>query len=392
MWTYPDDSAFLSQTKARPRRRLPVPGAKAWRAYHLAASYSGASPGGSSDQPGYAGDRRGSGGQSDRSARGESTDREPGSEGEHSQSGAGDGRGAPLPWVPHAPDPAVAPPPPIPPPFPPLSGQWRDEPPIEIEERRRARHPVQRTVSLLVVVALAVLIGSGAAVFESRLHHPAQPTTRVSPSPSLPTPSPTNTAQQLAGVAASDLPEIVMVVAVGSASEELGTAWPVDDAGDFITNDHVVHTGQSLHVVMASGQQYRAEVINDDPGLDLAEIHVWDLSEQALPVDNALPTVGQAVVVLAAQGATGHSPITDSQVNGLNESATVSDAGPGELSDYTGLIRVPARIFPGNSGGPMINSQGQVVGILTLAAQRGSGAFAIPITQVDQEIQSWLGG
>jgi len=98
------------------------------------------------------------------------------------------------------------------------------------------------------------------------------------------------------------------------------------------------------------------------------------------------------VVVLAAQGATGHSPITDSQVNGLNESATVSDAGPGELSDYTGLIRVPARIFPGNSGGPMINSQGQVVGILTLAAQSGSGAFAIPITQVDQEIQSWLDG
>ena len=243
-----------------------------------------------------------------------------------------------------------------------------------------------------MVVALAVLIGSGAAVFESRLHHPAQPTTRVSPSPSLPTPSPTNTAQQLAAVAASDLPEIVMVVAVGSASEELGTAWPVDDAGDFITNAHVVHTGQSLHVVMASGQQYRAEVINDDPGLDLAEIHVWDLREQALPVDNALPTVGQAVVVLAAQGATGHSPITDSQVNGLNESATVSDAGPGELSDYTGLIRVPARIFPGNSGGPMINSQGQVVGILTLAAQSGSGAFAIPITQVDQEIQSWLGG
>ena len=37
MWTYPDDSAFLSQTKARPGRRLPVPGAKAWRAYRLAA-------------------------------------------------------------------------------------------------------------------------------------------------------------------------------------------------------------------------------------------------------------------------------------------------------------------------------------------------------------------
>jgi S1-C subfamily serine protease len=82
--------------------------------------------------------------------------------------------------------------------------------------------------------------------------------------------------------------------------------------------------------------------------------------------------------------------VTDSKVTGLDESATVSDAEPGELSSYSGLIRIPARIFPGNSGGPMITSSGQVVGILTLAAQTGTGAFAIPIAQVEQVIQSWL--
>jgi len=237
--------------------------------------------------------------------------------------------------------------------------------------------------------ALAVLIGSGAAIFGEHLTH-ANPTTRITPSPGVPTPTPSNSSQLLAAVAAQDLPEIVTVVAVGPTSEELGTGWPLDDDGDFLTNDHVVHEGQSFHVLMASGQEYPAVVINDDPQLDLAEIHVSELREQPLPINAALPTIGEPVVVLAAEGATGHEPVTDSRVSGLDESATVSDAEPGELTNYSGLIRIRARIYPGNSGGPMITSSGQVVGILTLAAQSGPGAFAIPISELDQVIQSWL--
>ncbi|MGH7643855.1 MAG: S1C family serine protease [Candidatus Dormibacteria bacterium] len=291
--------------------------------------------------------------------------------------------------MPHAPDPDVTPA------FstPPVSV----EPPedafaLATEEGPRARHPMQRTVSILVIAAMGILIGSGAAVIGSRLGQPAHQANRTPPSPSAPTPTPTNSAQLLAAIAANDLPEIVMVVALGTTSEELGTGWPIDDSGDFLTNDHVVHNGQSFHVELASGQEYPAQVINDDPGVDLAEIHVLGFREQPFPIYDSLPTIGQPVVVLASQGATGHPPVSDSKVNGLDESATVSDASPGELSDYSGLIRVPAKIYPGNSGGPMLNSNGQVVGILTLAAETGSGAFAIPITQVDQQIQSWLAG
>ncbi len=268
------------------------------------------------------------------------------------------------------------------------------EPPFPIDSERptSARHPIQRTVSILVVASLVVLIGSGAVVIESQLTHPAHPITRITPSASAPLPTSSNSAQVLAAIAANDLPEIVMVVAVGTTSEELGTGWPIDDSGDFITNDHVVHNGESFHVELASGQEYQAQVINDDPDIDLAEVHVTGLREQPFPIDDSLPSIGESVVVLASQGATGHPPVTDSTVNGLDESATVSNAAPGALSDYSGLIRIPAKIFPGNSGGPMFNAQGQVVGILTLAAENGPGAFAIPITQVDQEIRSWLVG
>jgi len=290
--------------------------------------------------------------------------------------------------VPHVPDAALTPPSFLPPPEQfegePLSGDAPGGGP--------RRHPLQRTVSVLVVVAMGVLIGSGAVVFETTLNPPAHQSSRSSPSPGAPTPTPTDSLQLLNLVAANDLPEIVMVVAVGSTSEELGTGWPIDANGDFLTNDHVVHNGESFHVQLASGQEYPAQLIHDDPGTDLAEIHVLGLREQPFPINEALPSVGEPVVVLASQGATGRAPVTDSQVNGLDESATVTNASPGELSDYRGMIRIPAKIYPGNSGGPMLNTAGQVVGILTLAAQNGQGAFAIPIAHIAQEIRNWVGG
>lgn len=205
-----------------------------------------------------------------------------------------------------------------------------------------------------------------------------------------PLPSPISTAPELQQVAGRDLPGIVTVVAVGSQSEELGTGWPVNAQGDFITNDHVVHEGLSFHVVTASGAEYPATVVNSDPSLDLAEVQVAGLHETPLPIAGSPASLGESVVVLAAQTATGHQPVTMSTVDGLNQRATVGDAQPGELSNYSDLIRLPAHIFPGNSGGPVLTDQGQVVGILTLAAVNGLGAFAIPLAEVNPVIQRWL--
>lgn len=236
-------------------------------------------------------------------------------------------------------------------------------------------------------------MGSGTTLFEIQRNH-AQPTTRPRQG-SSPTPAATASAgsfQALEAVAASDLPEIVTIVAVGTTSEELGTGWPIDSSGDFITNDHVVRNGQSFHVLLPSGVQFSAEVVNDDPSLDLAEVHAWGFDEAPFTISDSLPAERQSVVVLAAQGATGHSPVTNAEVDGLDQSATVQTAIPGEPSSYSDLIRLGAQIYPGNSGGPVLDAQGQVVGILTLAAESGSSAFAIPTAEVDSVIQSWLKG
>lgn len=311
-------------------------------------------------------------------------------------SGEGEGEGqadeaserrAPLRWVPA--DPESSPPPPGP-------EEWAKAD-LELRPpggRDSRRHPLRRAVSIVGIFALVALVGYAAELYQSQARRSGNRSPGLGGSPSSGQAPPTSrrASRMLGAVAASDLPEIVMVVAVGTTSEELGTAWPLDDRGDFLTNDHVVHSGQSFHVVLASGEQYAAEVTNDDPALDLAEIHVWNYREQPLPLSTMLPPLGEPVVVLAAQGATGHAPVTDSSVNGLDQRATVSDAAPGELSSYSGLLRIRAKIFPGNSGGPVISPRGQVVGILTLAAASGTGAFAIPIANVDAVIRSWLAG
>lgn len=242
----------------------------------------------------------------------------------------------------------------------------------------------------LVIVGLAIGAGSLAAVRLSPTPaHQTKTQGSFAPSPGA---SPASSDQDLAAVATSDLPEIVTIVAIGRQSDELGTGWPIDGSGDFITNDHVVHAGISFYAVTQTGAEYPASVINADPALDLAEVKVIGLREQPFEIDPNPAALGEPVVVLASEGATSHPPVTESVVDGLGERATVEHAEPGELSNYSDLIRIPAKIFPGNSGGPVLTTAGQVVGVLTLAAEDGPGAFAMPLQELSPVIHRWLEG
>ncbi|HUY96454.1 MAG TPA: serine protease [Verrucomicrobiae bacterium] len=193
----------------------------------------------------------------------------------------------------------------------------------------------------------------------------------------------------LAQVASGDLPEVVTVVALGNTTEELGTAWPVDRRGDFITNDHVVRAGIAVHVLAGNRREFNAVVLHADPRRDLALLHVFGLHEAPFPLALGGAALGEPVVVLAARGATARPPVTQSRVTGLDEAATVVETAHGGNRDYSGLIRIPSRIYPGNSGGPVLTETGRVVGILTLAARTGRGAFAIPITSLRRDIGRW---
>jgi len=168
-------------------------------------------------------------------------------------------------------------------------------------------------------------------------------------------------------------------------SQGLGSGIVFDTKGDIVTNNHVVAGGKNLQVVLANGKQYPAQLIGTSPANDLAVLRVNAPGlSQAVFANSSRLEVGE--IALAIGNPLGlQSTVTQGIVSALGRTVT-------EEKGITlhGAIQTSAEINPGNSGGALVNLQGQVIGIPTLAAtdpQLGAGAapgigFAIPSNTV----------
>ncbi len=153
----------------------------------------------------------------------------------------------------------------------------------------------------------------------------------------------------------------------------LGSGFIIDKDGFIVTNNHVIENADKIKVKMKDGKEYIAEIVGRDPSTDLALIKVP--SGNNLPVipfgDSENLKVGQWVVAIG-------SPFGLEQTvtaGILSAKGRVIGSGP-----YDNFLQTDASINPGNSGGPLIDLQGQVVGINTAIIASGQGiGFAIPI-------------
>ncbi len=187
--------------------------------------------------------------------------------------------------------------------------------------------------------------------------------------------------QRLVSVIAKVSPSVVQI----STPEGLGSGVVYDSKGDIVTNAHVVAAGGPLKVTDSHGRTYDASLVGSFTGDDLAVVRA---AHAGLPAasfaDSGRLQVGD--VVLAIGNPLGlRSSVTDGIVSALGREVSESDEVV--LPD---VIQTSAPINPGNSGGALVDLQGQVVGIPTLAAtdpQLGGGAapgigFAIPSSLV----------
>ena len=173
------------------------------------------------------------------------------------------------------------------------------------------------------------------------------------------------------------------VVEIKSASG-LGSGIVLDAKGDIVTNAHVVGTDTAFTVVTAAGRQYAARLVGSFPPNDVAVIHVSgaDLRPAAF-ADSSQLQPGE--IVLAMGNPLGlQSSVTDGIVSAVGR--TVSEPTGATLPN---VIQTSAAINPGNSGGALVDLEGEVVGIPTLAAvdqELGGTApgigFAIPSNAV----------
>lgn len=178
--------------------------------------------------------------------------------------------------------------------------------------------------------------------------------------------------------------------------QSLGSGFIIDKDGYIITNNHVVEGADEIRVKLADGREFKARVVGRDPKTDLALIKITTLFKD-LPVltlgDSDKIRVGDWVLAIGNPFGLEHT-VTQGIISATGR---VIGAGP-----YDNFLQTDAPINPGNSGGPLINLNGEVIGINTAIIATGQGiGFAIPsnlaknvISQLKEKgkvIRGWLG-
>ena len=171
-----------------------------------------------------------------------------------------------------------------------------------------------------------------------------------------------------------------------------GSGMILDDQGHILTNNHVVADVDKLQVKLADGQSFDAEVVSTDPRTDVAIIKI----KGDLPRD--LPTVqlgdsdslrpGDLVMAIGAPFG-----FQQTVTHGIISATGRSDVG---IADFEDFLQTDAPIDPGNSGGPLVNMQGQVIGmnsaIATSVGQFSGVGFAIPINMIKTMMPTLIAG
>jgi S1-C subfamily serine protease len=157
-----------------------------------------------------------------------------------------------------------------------------------------------------------------------------------------------------------------------------------------ITNQHVVNDAQDIVVTFSNGNGYPATVIGSDPYSDLAVISVDAPFEEFKPLDitsSSTLQVGDPVVAIGSPFGLGGT-MTSGIISQLGRTITDSVAGNFPIAN---IIQTSAAINPGNSGGPLLNYEGDVVGITTAIIQDSNGlGFAVPSNTILREIDALI--
>lgn len=254
--------------------------------------------------------------------------------------------------------------------------------------------PAPRRVLLwLALLGVSALLAANCVGLRLR----PEPTPLPSPTPAAATFTPA--ASPATGVSQS-LPPVTEVVArvapgvVGIAAEtqgvdiflrpirgvSTGTGVIFDPAGYIVTNDHVIAGARRVQVTLSDERTFEAKIVGRDPLTDLAVLKIDTPNPlPALPfADPDTVQVGEWVIAIGnALGLPGEPTVTVGVVSALNRSTSVGERV------YNDLVQTDAAINEGNSGGPLVNMKGEVIGINTIVVREAQGiGFAVGNTTV----------
>lgn len=167
-----------------------------------------------------------------------------------------------------------------------------------------------------------------------------------------------------------------------------GTGMVVSKDGEVLTNAHVISGATTITVtVVTTGKTYTAKVLGSDTTRDIALLKLQNASnlDTVALGDSSSVQTGDAITAVGNAGGVGGEPsVSPGQVTALDQSITVNDASNGDQGQLSELIQTDAGLQPGDSGGPMYDANGKVIGINTAAdagrlRQGSQESYAIPI-------------
>lgn len=259
-----------------------------------------------------------------------------------------------------------------------------------LERLSRRAATLQR---LLPVAAVAALALAGMIAYQATQAPPQHLTQRdidaaVTRTLAKATPTPSYASQAYATIQ----PSVVMVQALSPAGANqnrvsLGSGVVIDESGIILTSLHVVAGAPQVRVTFANGSEFEAEVLATQPESDLAVLRALEVPDDLVPAtltSSATLRVGDEIAAVGSPFGLRDS-LSAGVVSGLGRS--FRSPRTGQLS--SNLIQFDAAVNPGNSGGPLVNRDGEVVGIVTaLANPEGQDVFigigfAVPIESAD---------
>jgi len=172
----------------------------------------------------------------------------------------------------------------------------------------------------------------------------------------------------------------------GQVSQAAGTGFILSSDGYIATNKHVVANATKIGVILDDGSTYEdVELIGTDPINDFAIVKIKDV-KNLTPIkigDSKTTNIGQQVVAIGNALGTYQNSVTSGIISGKGRSLTASDSSRTTYETLSDMIQTDAAINGGNSGGPLVNAAGEVIGINTAYASQGNNVgFAIPINSV----------
>ncbi|MFC9116656.1 S1C family serine protease [Streptomyces sp. NPDC057092] len=211
----------------------------------------------------------------------------------------------------------------------------------------------------------------------------------------------------VAAVAAAALPSTVTIEAASSNGEGgTGTGFVFDKQGHIVTNNHVVADavdGGKLSATFPDGKKYDAEVVGNARGYDVAVIKLKNAPSDLKPLtlgNSDEVAVGDSTIAIGAPFGLSNT-VTTGIISAKNRPVASSD-GSGSQASYMSALQTDASINPGNSGGPLLDAQGNVIGINSAIQSTGNGGFgtgqagsiglgfAIPINQAKYVAQELI--